>query len=157
MKIAVYPGSFNPMHEGHLDIINKTLMVFDKVVVAIGNNAEKPQCDLENRADRVNMDILETDIIKDSDKNRVSVDMFSGLLSSYVKNKAKPSAIVRGLRSGYDLSAETNMQYWNEDLEIGVPFVYFITDRKYSHISSSAIRQYIEASKNDKPDEFYFE
>lgn len=65
---------------------------------------------------------------------------FDGLLSEYLKNKDY-CAIIRGLRSGYDLEYETTQQYWYEDLGIEIPIVYFITDRNLRHISSSSLRE----------------
>ena len=70
---------------------------------------------------------------------------FTGLLSEYLEGKDYV-AIVRGLRNGYDLQYEMNQQYWYEDLGIKIPIIYFVTDRKLSHISSSAIRE-IERAK----------
>lgn len=71
---------------------------------------------------------------------------FTGLLSDYLKDKDY-CAIIRGLRNGYDLQYEQNQQYWYEDLGINLPVVYFITDRKLAHISSSAIREIRKAKK----------
>jgi phosphopantetheine adenylyltransferase len=103
IRKAIYPGSFNPWHAGHQDILDKAKKVFDQVdIVTYGKD-------------------------------------FTCLLSLYLKDKDY-CAIVRGLRSGYDLQYEQNQQYWYEDLGITIPVVYFITDRKLGHISSSAIR-----------------
>jgi pantetheine-phosphate adenylyltransferase len=74
---------------------------------------------------------------------------FKGLLSEYLKNK-NYCAIIRGLRNGYDLQYEQNQQYWYEDLGISIPIVYFITDRKLSHISSTAIREVQQCLKIKK-------
>lgn len=81
----------------------------------------------------------------------VEAGFFVGLLANAVKT-IRPDGIIRGLRNGYDLEYEINLQYWNEDLGVNVPFVYFVTDRKYGHISSSAIRELRSLSKKSGGD-----
>lgn len=123
MKIAVYPGSFNPWHKGHADVLQKALKVFDKVVIAVPSNVG---------ATSANVGV--------SLYPNITVIEFDGLLSDYVKQKDF-DAVIRGLRNGNDLQYEMNLQYWNEDLGIQIPVFYVITDRTLSHISSSAIRE----------------
>lgn len=135
-KIAIYPGSFNPWHEGHEDILQKALEVFDMVVVLQGHNPKKPQ-------------VKDKSFLLEATKSpNVEAGFFNGLLVDAI-HSIKPDAIIRGLRNGYDLEYEINLQYWNEDLGIKVPFVYFVTDRKYGHISSSAIRELREIRGED--------
>lgn len=135
-KIAVYPGSFNPWHEGHEDILKKALCIFDKIIVMQGHNPTKPEVKDKSFFSVYNR------------YKNVEASMFSGLLADAIE-KIQPCAIIRGLRNGYDLEYETNLQYWNEDLGIKVPTVYFITDRQYSHISSTAIRE-LNYTKKEK-------
>ena len=125
--IAVYPGSFNPWHEGHTDILEKALQVFDKVIVLQGSNPKKAQAKDKG---------FLTECAKYGDT--VAGGFFRGLLVDAIKN-LPIKAVIRGLRNGHDLQYETNNQYWNEDLGCKAPFIYFICDRKHSHISSSAI------------------
>jgi len=133
MKIGLYPGSFNPWHEGHTDILGKALGVFDKVIVAIGYNPEK---DMPFQIDKRAVQIQ--DSIPYSHRF-VEIRHFDGLLVNCVDGFGA-DAIIRGLRNGHDLQYEMNQQYWNEDLGLTIPVVYFICDRKLSHISSSVIR-----------------
>ena len=130
MSLAIYPGSFNPWHKGHKDILEKALKCFDEVMIVILDNPDKSN----PLASRVH---IESDIINNI-KN-CKVRCFSGLLVDFVK-KVKADAVIRGLRNGHDLQYEMNQQYWNEDLGLEVPVVYFICDRTLSHISSSACR-----------------
>lgn len=140
MRHAVYPGSFNPFHEGHIDILKKALKVFDEVTVAVGFNPEKEdRTRLSGRVRLVGGMIDELIADNPEYENKViDVCYFTGLLKDFVKNK--DAAIIRGLRNGHDLQYEMNQQYWNEDLGMTNPVVFFITDRSLSHISSSAIR-----------------
>ena len=134
MKTAVYAGSFNPWHKGHQDVLDKTCQIFDKVVIAIGDNNQKHNS---------MMTAFKTEeFLKKKFKNNkeIKVERFRGLLVDYIAQR-EFDAIIRGLRNGYDLQYEQNMQYWNEDLGVTIPTVFFITDRKYGHVSSSSIRE----------------
>lgn len=121
-KIAIYAGSFHPWHAGHTDIYHKAQKIFTKVVVL----KFQPEDFLNG--------------VNDKYRPPVPFSYFSGLLVDAIK-KYKPVAIIRGLRNGNDLQYEMNLQYWNEDLGLEIPVIYFIADRKLSHISSSAIRE----------------
>jgi len=137
MKTAIYPGSFNPWHKGHTDILLKALSVFDTVYVAIGINPEKDSRPNHERVQEVERAI--ENLAGRGAAYSVEVHCFDGLLADYVK-ETKAHAIVRGLRSSNDFEYEKVQQYWNEDLGIVVPVVYFMSDRKLTHISSSAVR-----------------
>jgi len=131
-KIALYPGSFNPWHKGHEDVLKKALQVFDKVIIATLYNPEKdgPQEIPEEQEKELKL------------RYPAAVNFIShpGFLVDLVK-KTEVHAVIRGLRNGHDLQYEMNLQYTNEDLGLEVPTVYYVTDRSLSHISSSAIRQ----------------
>ena len=146
MKIGIYPGSFNPWHEGHTDVLLKALKVFDKVVVAIGQNPDKQQKTFDEL--RTFHQTIRDNLPQGLEFSRIEVLTFQGLLADfandYFDTKGSEflvaSGVIRGLRNGQDLEFERTQQYWNEDLGMKVPTVYFVCDRKLSHISSSAIR-----------------
>ncbi len=126
MRIAVFPGSFNPWHEAHEHVLRKALTIFDKVYVARGINGNKP------RPDTKLPDLSQYD-------DAVEVIEFEGLLAELV-SKLKVTAVVRGLRNIFDFYEEKDNQYWHEDLGLTVPIFYVISDRNLSHVSSKAIK-----------------
>lgn len=132
ITIGLYAGSFNPFHQGHNDVVKKALKVFDYVLI-YGYGDKKPA------------------VFVDYIDKPIGVGCFTGLLKDLIANKLiqKPTALIRGLRNGNDLQYEQNMLYWNEDLGVDIPTVYFICDRKLGHISSSAIRE-IQCIKKNK-------
>lgn len=137
MKIAVYPGSFNPWHAGHEEIVTKAASTFDRLIIAIAQNPEKGTGEYVSEAQ-----------MRDSigHLKNVTIDSFSGLLADYAKER-QAAAIVRGLRNSIDFETEKTQQYWNEDLGLTCPTVYFISHRERVHISSSAIRQVNKITK----------
>jgi len=129
-KLGVYPGSFKPWHLGHTDIVLKSLGIFDQVIIAQGNNQDKP------KTTTLSWDFPEE---LEKYKHRIKHEFFDGPLKHFIEEK-RFNAVIRGLRNGNDLQYEMNNQYWNEDVGVKIPFVYFITDRRLAHVSSSAIR-----------------
>jgi pantetheine-phosphate adenylyltransferase len=133
MSIAIYPGSFNPWHKGHEDVLKKALEVFDQVSIVQMENPDK-----KKKAEGI---CHQEGILELSGKYERAVFVDSGYVTlKEAVEKEQATAIIRGLRNGDDLQYEMNQQYWNEDVGIKVPFVYFVTDRALSHVSSSAIR-----------------
>jgi len=130
MKHGIYPGTFDPWHEGHSDVLQKALKVFDFVTVLRCTNPDKNNTAIQDRA---------TVLLKKQLNcyNNVKVCRWQGLLVNYPRPY---DAFIRGLRNGSDLEYEKIQQYWNEDLGMTVPIVFFLADRKLVHISSSAIR-----------------
>jgi pantetheine-phosphate adenylyltransferase len=144
-KIGIYPGSFNPWHNGHEDIINKAMKVFDYVVVCVMQNPDKPEQDFEQRVNELTAYLKENTPQHIAEKLLLTVS-FEPLVHTIQSGVfLHPSlheytAVIRGLRNGHDLQYEMNNQYWNEDLGLDIPFVYFITDRSLMHYSSTALR-----------------
>ena len=134
MKIAIYPGSFNPFHDGHADVVRKAIDVFDKVIIAIGYNPDKEHNDLD-----YSVGFIKKRNSVYIDRNIVEIKPFTGLLKDFAL-KEKATAIIKGIRDINDFQYEQKQQYWNEDLGIHCPTVYIISDRKLVHYSSSAVR-----------------
>ncbi|MGB9613299.1 MAG: pantetheine-phosphate adenylyltransferase [Candidatus Margulisiibacteriota bacterium] len=133
MKIAVYPGSFDPVTNGHLDIIKRAAKLFDKVVVAVICNPEKAPAFSVN--ERMSM-------IKEAVKGfkNVAVDAFDGLLVDYVRKK-KGAIIVRGLRAVSDFDYEFQMALTNRQMAPEIETIFLMTDHHYSYLSSSFVKQ----------------
>ncbi len=133
MRIAVYPGSFDPVTNGHLDIIRRSSRVFDKVIVGVLNNAGKnPLFSIEER----------TEMLKDvtADIQNVEIDSFDGLLVDFAKKK-NASVIVKGLRTVMDFEYEFQMALLNKALNPEYETMFMMTDSKYSYISSSMVKE----------------
>jgi pantetheine-phosphate adenylyltransferase len=133
MRTAVYPGSFDPITCGHLDIIKRASRVYDKVVVGVLNNSSKnPIFTAEERAkmiQRVTQGI-----------GNVEVNIFSGLLVDFAKEN-KATVIVKGLRTVSDFEYEFQMALLNKALNPEYETMFMMTDTKYSYISSSMVKE----------------
>ncbi|SFE41605.1 pantetheine-phosphate adenylyltransferase [Alteribacillus iranensis] len=130
--IAVYPGSFDPVTNGHLDIIERSANVFDKVIVAVLHNRNKvPLFSVEER-----VDMLEKSI----NINNVEIDSFNGLLIDYVRKK-KAYTIVRGLRAVSDFEYEMQAASINRKLDPGIETFFMMTNNQYSYLSSSIVKE----------------
>jgi pantetheine-phosphate adenylyltransferase len=132
-KVAIYPGSFDPITYGHIDIIERALEIFDNVIVAIANNAEKKALfTIEERLE------MAKSIFKDTPN--VIVDSFKGLLVDYV---AKTNAIVilRGLRATSDFEFEFHMASMNRNLNTHLDTLFMMTSKDYFFVSSRTIKE----------------
>ena len=132
-KIAIYPGSFDPVTYGHMDIIKRGLKIFDKVIVAVAHNAEKnPLFDVSERVA----------LLKKSLKGikRVEVDDFRGLVVKYVKHK-KATVVIRGLRMISDFEYEFQMALTNRKLSSDVETIFMMPSESYSYLSSKLIKE----------------
>jgi len=133
MKRAVYPGSFDPITNGHLDIIKRASEIFDEVIVGVLVNPDKNG--LFDINDRVNL-IKKTT----SDISNVKVESFNGLLIDYMR-KSNANIIVKGLRAISDFEYEFQMALLNSKLDSSIETVFLMTSEKNSYISSSSIKQ----------------
>jgi pantetheine-phosphate adenylyltransferase len=133
MKLAVYPGSFDPLTNGHVDIIERGTRLFDKIIVAILVNVEKsPLFSMDERVE----------IVREVFKGRpnVEVDTFDGLLVDYVARR-KADVIVRGLRALSDFEAEFQMALMNRRLASHIETVFMMPAEQYTYISSRLIKE----------------
>ena len=131
-KIAIVPGSFDPITYGHIDIIKRSTQLFDEVIVAILVNPDKKYLfTLEEREEMINESI--------KDFNNVKVDSFSGLLVNYAK-KVNSTVIVRGLRAVSDFEFEMQLTFMNKALDDNIETFYMMANKQYSFISSSIVK-----------------
>lgn len=133
MKVSVYPGSFDPITNGHLDIIKRASRVCDELIVGVLINPEKSS--LLTRDKRV-------ELIERVTKNlpNVRVESFSGLLINFMKQKGA-SIIVKGLRAVTDFEYELSMALMNNKLDPNIETVFMMTNAQFSFLSSSSIKQ----------------
>lgn len=133
-NIAIFPGSFDPITNAHVDIIERALPLFDRVYVAIGvNSSKKSYIDLETRKE-----ILTKLFGSKSDK--IIIDNYEGLTINYCK-KVKANFILRGIRSISDLEFEQPISQNNQLLDNTVQTIFLISSPGYSHISSTIVRE----------------
>ena len=140
MRTAIYPGTFDPITNGHLDILKRALKLFDKVIITIARNSAKNP--LFSEEDRLAM-------IKESVKNLkgVEIDCFDGLLVDYARKK-KATAVVRGLRAISDFEYELQMALMNRKLDDHLVTVFLMPNEKYTYLNSSIVRE-IAGHKGD--------
>lgn len=136
-RLAVYPGTFDPIHLGHLDIITRGLKAFDGIVVGVGINPDKkPSLKLEDRVAMVRKVVAE----ELTEPERVQVLPFTGLAVHFVK-EAGASVMLRGLRTTSDMEYEFTMSLANMTLDPDIETVFLMAQDRYSHLSSSLLRQ----------------
>lgn len=133
IRTAVYPGSFDPVTNGHLDIVERATALFDHVWVAVlDNSGKRPLLSVEER-----MALIEHSVRK---WPQVRVDRFSGLLVDYLALRGA-SVVVRGIRNAADLAPEWQMAALNRDLRRGTETVFLPSRLEFSHLSSSMVRE----------------
>ncbi|MFE6167252.1 pantetheine-phosphate adenylyltransferase [Viridibacillus arvi] len=132
-KIAVVPGTFDPITNGHLDIIKRAADIFDEVYVAVMNNSsKKPLFNVDERMDLISQVTC--------DMPNVKVDSSSGLLIDYAKNR-NADAIVRGLRAVSDFEYEMQITSMNRFLDEKIETFFIMTKNQYSFLSSSIVKE----------------
>lgn len=133
LKICVCPGSFDPITNGHVDIIERAAKMFDKVIVAVLVNKSKvPVFTLDERLKLINK-------VFEGRKN-IEVDSFSGLLIDFARMKGA-SVIIKGLRAVSDFEYEFQMALLNKSLDSNIETMFMMTNINYSFLSSSAVRE----------------
>jgi len=137
MRVAVYPGSFDPITHGHTSILKSGLTVFDKVIVAVLHNPnQKALFTVEERIELIRASIPE--VTEEAD--RVEIDSFDGLLVDYCRQR-KARTILRGLRAVADFEYELQMANMNRHLNPKVETVFIMADDAYFYVSSKIIKE----------------
>jgi len=132
-KMVIYPGSFDPITNGHLSILRRALTIFDSITIAVASNpTKKTLFTSEERAEMIR------ESIKNDDK--VFVDSFSGLLVDYVVSK-KTNIILRGVRALSDFEYEFQMSLMNRKLNRNIQTIFLMTDYKWLYTSSTIIKE----------------
>lgn len=133
MRIAIYPGSFDPVTKGHLDILKTGAGLFDKVIIAVARNSEKKGfLSIEERVELIKKSV--------TDLENVEVDSFEGLTIEYAKKK-NAQILIRGLRAVSDFEYELQLSQANSALCSDIKTVFLTTKPKYNFISSSTIKE----------------
>ena len=142
MKVAIYPGTFDPITKGHLDIITRSIKFVDKLIIAVSENNKK------NFLFKINERIeMIKEVIQDEGLPNIDVDSFNELLMNYA-NKKKANVIIRGLRAISDFEYEFQMTGMNYKLNPKIETVFLMASDNYQLISSKLIKE-INALKGD--------
>ena len=133
MAVAVYPGSFDPITLGHLDLIQRACRIFDRVIIAASNNPSKKHTfSVDERMEMLRHAVRALP--------QAEVDTFSGLLVDYLKAK-KAAVVIRGLRVVSDMDYEFQMAYMNRSLYPKVETVFLMPDEQYTYLASSMVKE----------------
>jgi len=140
MRRAIFPGSFDPLTNGHLDIITRSSPLFDEIIVSVLNNAEKhPMFSVDERCSMIR-EVLPT---VETGNCRLIVDSFSGLTAHFAKTSGA-TAIVRGIRAVSDYEYELRMALMNRRLEPSIETVFLMAGEEFSYVSSTLMKQVFE-------------
>lgn len=137
MRRAIFPGSFDPLTNGHLDVIKRSLPLFDEIIIAVLNNPEKnPMFSVEERVEMIGQIIPSLD----HSECKLSVRSFSGLTAEFAK-QCNAKAIIRGIRAVADYEYELRMALMNRRLEPEIETVFLMADEEFSYVSSTLMKQ----------------
>jgi pantetheine-phosphate adenylyltransferase len=134
-RIAVYPGSFDPITNGHLDIIRRSQELFDLIIVAVSDNFPKDYLFRGEERVRMVKEVL-------GDFSDVEVETFEGLLVDYARDRGA-GFVIRGLRALSDFEYEFQMDLMNRRLNPHIETIYLMTNQEYSYLSSSLIKEIV--------------
>ena len=135
-KIGIYPGTFDPMTAGHMDIIKRSLRIVDNLVIAVANNINKDS--LFSVQERIN--IIKSDINLNEFNSKINVMELSGLLTTFAKDQ-NATCIIRGLRAVSDFAYEFQMTGMNYQLNPDIETIFLMTSEKNSFISSNFVKE----------------
>jgi pantetheine-phosphate adenylyltransferase len=132
MKIAVFAGTFDPFTIGHQDIVNRALPIFDKIIIAVGENEEKtPFFSLEERLKIIGKAFINNE--------KILIDTYTGLTGEFCKKNNAPF-LIRGIRNSVDFQYENDLAQANKEI-FGLETLFFYTSPTLSHVSSSLVRE----------------
>ena len=135
MKVAIYPGSFDPITNGHLDIIIRSAKIVDRLIIAVSNNNKKKTLfEINERVEMIK------EVIKNENISNVEVDTFVGLLMVYA-NKKKANIVIRGLRAVSDFEYEFQLANMNRAMSPDLESVFLTPKAKFSFLSSTLVRE----------------
>ena len=134
MKISIYPGTFDPITNGHLDIIKRAIHLFDKVIVSVTTDSKKGNTLFKEKE---RMDFIKKSV---SEMHSVNVDSFAGLMVDHAK-KHSAQAAIRGLRVLSDFEFEFKMALMNRNLNEDISTLFLMPHARYTHVSSSMVRE----------------
>lgn len=132
-RIAVYPGTFDPITYGHMDVIKRGTSLFDKVIVLVARNSTKTPLFSGNERVKMIKEVFRSN-------SKVTVDVFDGLLVEYVK-RTKATAIIRGLRAVSDFEFEFQMALTNRKMDSTIDTVFLVPDERYTYLNSTIVRE----------------
>lgn len=136
MRRAIYPGTFDPITYGHLDILNRAIKLFDEIIITIAvNPGKEPLFSLDERRK-----LIEKTLETHSDKTQIKIEGFDGLLVNFAMEK-KASAIIRGLRAVSDFEYEFQMALMNRRLSDGISTVFMMPHEKYTYLNSTIVKE----------------
>jgi pantetheine-phosphate adenylyltransferase len=133
MRTAIYPGTFDPITYGHIDVIERAVGIFDRVIVAVARNSAKNPLFTEKERSEILRKVLKG-------YRSVEVDSFSGLLVEYARKK-KATAVVRGLRAVSDFEYEFQMALMNRKLSNAISTVFLMPHERYTYLNSTIVRE----------------